>query len=66
MGQLQTQQESLVVKKQLAIKAHRQTIETQLQNIKQQLKALEINKTSNFNISASRNEVGNKSALTAA
>ena len=41
MGQLQTQQESLVVKKQLAIKAHRQTIETQLQSFNQQLKALE-------------------------
>ena len=40
MGQLQTQQESLVVKKQLAIKAHRQTIETQLQSFNQQLKAL--------------------------
>ena len=41
MGQLQTQQESLVVKKQLAIKAHRQTIETQLQSVNQQLKVLE-------------------------
>ena len=41
MGQLQTQQESLVVKKQLAIKAHRQAIETQLQSFNQQLKALE-------------------------
>ncbi|PKG80730.1 ATP-binding protein [Colwellia sp. 75C3] len=41
LGQLKTQQESLVVKKQLAIKAHRQTIETQLQTFTQQLKALE-------------------------
>jgi hypothetical protein len=41
LGQLKTQQESLVVKKQLAIKAHRQTIETQLQTFTQQLKVLE-------------------------
>jgi len=41
LGQLQTQQENLVVKKQLAIKAHRQTIEAQLQSYNQQLKALE-------------------------
>ncbi|PKI16222.1 ATP-binding protein [Colwellia sp. 12G3] len=41
LGQLKTQQESLMVKKQLAIKAHRQTIETQLQTFTQQLKALE-------------------------
>lgn len=41
MGQLQTQQESLVVKKQLAIKAHRQTVETQIQSFNQQLKALD-------------------------
>ncbi|TWX65282.1 ATP-binding protein [Colwellia demingiae] len=41
LGQLKTQQESLVVKKQLAIKAHRQTIEAQLQSFHQQLKALE-------------------------
>lgn len=41
MGQLQTQQESLVVKKQLAIKAHRQLIETQLQSFNQQIKVLE-------------------------
>jgi len=41
LGQLQTQQESLIVKKQLAIKAHRQTIEAQLQSFNQQLKALE-------------------------
>ncbi|MEY8215490.1 MAG: ATP-binding protein, partial [Colwellia sp.] len=41
LTQLKTQQESLVVKKQLAIKAHRQTIETQLQSFTQQLKALE-------------------------
>jgi hypothetical protein len=41
LGQLNTQQESLVVKKQLAIKAHRLTIEAQLQNLTQQLKMLE-------------------------
>jgi hypothetical protein len=41
LGQLKTQQESLVVKKQLAIKAHRQTIEVQLQTLTQQIKALE-------------------------
>jgi len=41
LGQLKTQQESLVVKKQLAIKAHRQTIEVQLQTFTQQIKALE-------------------------
>ncbi len=41
LGQLQTQQESLIVKKQLAIKAHRQTIEAQLQSFNQQLKVLE-------------------------
>jgi len=41
LGQLQTQQESLVIKKQLAIKAHRQTIEAKLQSFNQQLKGLE-------------------------
>ncbi|MDX2369896.1 MAG: ATP-binding protein [Colwellia sp.] len=46
LGQLHTQQESLVVKKQLAIKEHRQTVETQLQSFNQQLKALEKKKHS--------------------
>ncbi|GAW96463.1 MULTISPECIES: ATP-binding protein [Colwellia] len=41
LGQLQTQQESLVIKKQLAIKAHRQSIETQLQSFNQQIKMLD-------------------------
>ena len=41
LGQLQTQQESLVIKKQLAIKAHRQTVETQVQSFNQQIKALQ-------------------------
>lgn len=41
LGQLSTQQDSLLVKKQLAIKAHRQTIEAQLQSFNQQLKVFE-------------------------
>jgi len=41
LGQLNTQQDSLLVKKQLAIKAHRQTIEAQLQSLNQQFKVLE-------------------------
>jgi hypothetical protein len=46
LGQLKTQQESLVVKKQLAIKAHRQTIEAQLHTFTQQIKTLDKNQTS--------------------
>jgi hypothetical protein len=41
LGQLNTQQESLVIKKQLAIKAHRVIIEAQLHSFTQQLKTLE-------------------------
>ncbi|KGJ93892.1 ATP-binding protein [Colwellia psychrerythraea] len=41
LGQLQTQQASLTVKKQLAIKSHRQTIEIQIQNLHLQIKVLE-------------------------
>ncbi|WP_159820321.1 ATP-binding protein [Colwellia sp. 20A7] len=41
LGQLNTQQESLIVKKQLAIKAHSANIEEQLQQFTQQIKALE-------------------------
>jgi len=48
LGQLQTQQESLVIKKQLAIKTHRQTIEVQRQSYNQQLKLVD-KKQQNFN-----------------
>lgn len=41
LGQLHTQQESLSVKKQLAIKSHNQIIETQIQHLHQQIKAVE-------------------------
>jgi hypothetical protein len=41
LAQLNTQQESLVVKKQLAIKAQRRTIEAQLKSFTQQLTMLE-------------------------
>ena len=41
LGQLQTQQQNLAIKKQRAIKEHRQIIESQIHNFTQQLKALE-------------------------
>ncbi len=41
LGQLQTQQESLAIKKQLAIKAHNQTVEAEIQNFNQQAKTIE-------------------------
>jgi len=41
LGQLNTQQQSLVIKKQLAIKEHRQVIEAQLHSFTQQIKALD-------------------------
>jgi len=47
LGQLQTQQESLMIKKQLAIKTHNQTVEAQIQNLHQQMKAVE-KKQQNF------------------
>ncbi len=41
LGQLQTQQESLAIKKQLAIKAHNQTVAAQLQSFTQLIKVVE-------------------------
>jgi len=41
LGQLQTQQENLAIKKQLAIKAHNLAVESQLQSFNQQSKTIE-------------------------
>jgi hypothetical protein len=41
LGQLQTQQQSLALKKQLAIKEHRQLVDEKLHRLHQQLKAIE-------------------------